>query len=72
MKQTIWALIGIEEDDGILTLGDSPNELMPLVTMKEEFAITCFTKIGAEVAKVSGKQVVLGKFELEKVIERFT
>jgi hypothetical protein len=70
MKQTIYAAIGIEDDESIVAFGPSPEEMRPLCFMDEKLLPSALSA-AKRFSEATGKQIVVGKFELQEVIERF-
>lgn len=70
MKQTIYAALGTGDDESIISFGETPATQIPLVFTDPrliEPAKNMIRKINAS----SKKEVVLVKFELSEVLERW-
>lgn len=70
MKQTIYAVIGTGDDDTIVAMGDSFETQKPLVCQTEAL-LPHFISTAESISKRTGKEIVVAKFTLEKVLERF-
>ena len=70
MKQTIYAVIGVKEDQSIVSFGESAETQKPMCFMNPQL-IEPFKSLAEQISMAAGEELVLAKFELTEVLERF-
>lgn len=71
MRQTIYAAVGIEDDEGIICLGASPqSQITPLLCMDEK-TLEKVLKLAYAAHEKTGKTVIVARFDMTEVIERY-
>ena len=70
MRQTIYAAIGINDDEGIIAVGINVDHQIPLMCT-EDSNLEAVKKMAYRVHKDTGKTVVVARFDMTEVLERY-